>query len=612
MSCFRTPLWPSPELPNVNVGSMLEKFSLRTGHWLGQASRTSVGSFVLPRIQSRIFVQLAIFGAFSILSTVVLWPIFGRDFPPGVDSPTFLHLAWVTKLAVSGQLSDPFTDPYWYNGFPYMVSYPPLGYGLVGLIGAIPSFSIIVVYQIVLVMAIGGVGICTYWLAREFGLTWWSAALAAVLTVIAYPTLSAIFLWGWFPSVLALPPALLAVTFLERAVRTNNWRPAAWGGLSLGICALVHHMTGAAFAMTLVGWFAFQLAFGHCTRGRATLFFVLFGAITALVVLPWGIPFLLHILDVDFQREIPGNWLPAISTYRSSITNRDLIGSFVYPSYLVSWPILGLAIGAIIYSLKSKHRVAGATTMLLFLTWFSMGEKANPLIQYYPFSGLDVARFPLYMIPFIALLAGWLVDTAVTAAGPLQARLTSSRWPRLWPAAIALLLVGILALPVQDMVKARGNMDSYHVDKDMAAALDWLSIRSAGDEGTSADRLYCVGCWNWDAFLIPYTAKTAIVDGWADEGAPNVELVRPLRHISWNFGRYQSSAVDGQEVHHILTRLRATHVLLAPYYPLEDTKGFEREFQAHPELFGLRKSWGALAMYEVLSRPQVTDGGRVS
>lgn len=183
------------ELYPANI-HILEKLAARTSPLLDQASQHPVGKFLLTQSRLKLVLHFAFFTTFSILGAVLIWPTFGGDYPPGVDTATFLHLSWVTKLAASGDLSNPFQDPYWYGGFPYLQAYPPLGYGLVGVISFITKIDLVNVYVALLVMAYGGLGLVTYWLAAEQGLSRWASALAAVLTMLAYPVLSSINLVG--------------------------------------------------------------------------------------------------------------------------------------------------------------------------------------------------------------------------------------------------------------------------------------------------------------------------------------------------------------------------------------------------------------------------------
>ena len=372
---------------------MLDKLTARAGLLLDRASQFPVGRLLLGRKSAAVYWHLAAYGAFSVLGAILFWPTFGADYPSGVDTPTFLHLSWVTKLAASGQLADPFQDPFWYDGFPYIVAYPPLGYGLVGIISFVTRVDLVNVYMALSVMTYGGLAMTTYCLAAELGMGRWTAILAGVLAALAYPLLSAIFLWGWFTSVLALPLGLASIILLERSLRTAKWGLAAWGGLCMALSILVHHMTGLSLGLGLLGWFLFHLGFGLYPRRQVAVHSALFAAITALVVIPWGIPFIMHILDVGFRREIPGLWLPDLTAYRANITDSTLIGAYVYPSYL-GITLMALATGGTVYALLERQRLAGVAVILLVLAWFSLGANANPFNPCLPVQRARYRTFP--------------------------------------------------------------------------------------------------------------------------------------------------------------------------------------------------------------------------
>ena len=137
-------------------GHWLDSLKTKSRPLLDRSSQLPASRLLLGTRLVGLYRHLALFGAFSILGAVLVWPIFGHDYPPGVDTPTFLHLSWVTNLAVSGQLADPFQDPYWYGGFSYLVAYPPLGYGLVGILTVATRLELTVVYSGLLVLSIRG------------------------------------------------------------------------------------------------------------------------------------------------------------------------------------------------------------------------------------------------------------------------------------------------------------------------------------------------------------------------------------------------------------------------------------------------------------------------
>ena len=185
---------------------------------------------------------------YLVLTLILLAPMFGPGSPPGVDAPTFLHLAWVSDLALTGGLEQPLTDPYWYGGWPYAAAYPPLAYGVVGVMSAVTPIPIEIAYRIVLVLAVAGVGFSTLLLGRELGLSRWLAASAGVLVLLMYPLLAGAGMWGWLASLVALPLAVGSAAALERAVRTGHTWPAVTGGSLMGLSLLAHHMTAFAFA----------------------------------------------------------------------------------------------------------------------------------------------------------------------------------------------------------------------------------------------------------------------------------------------------------------------------------------------------------------------------
>ena len=578
---------------------MLEKLAARTSPLLDQASQHPVGKFLLTQSRLKLVLHFAFFTTFSILGAVLIWPTFGGDYPPGVDTATFLHLSWVTKLAASGDLSNPFQDPYWYGGFPYLQAYPPLGYGLVGVISFITKIDLVNVYVALLVMAYGGLGLVTYWLAAEQGLSRWASALAAVLTMLAYPVLSSIILWGWFTSLMSLPFALIGFLLLQRSLRTGNWKLSVWGGIFMAVSIMIHHMTGISVGLGMAGWFLFHSTSRAYPIKQLLAYCSVFLAVTALVTAPWGIPFTIHVLDVGFRREVAGLWRPDLSTYSSNIIDSSLIGGFVYPSYL-GITLLVLATGGTVFALIEARHLAGVAVALLVLVWFSMGVDLNPLIRVYPFTALDVARFHLFMVPFMTLLGAALVERLISFLKEIWPSLPpafrSGRARYLWPSFVVSLIAAVLVFPAMDAWKARDHMNPYQVDGSVAEAIEWLAAVPPPEKDGSADRVYAVGLWNWHTFLIPFLAGRPLVDGWHDEGAPNVELVRPLRLMGW------TGQVDAEESHRLLGDLGASYVLVKriPDYPLESSQLFWEAFETHPQLYSKQQQWGDVAVFEVL------------
>ena len=541
--------------------------------------------------------HLAVVLAFSALSALILWPITGGDYPPGVDTPAFLHLSWVADLALSGGLSDPSQDPFWYGGFFYLV-YPPLSYGLVGVLSSITPAHFVDIYLALLILSHGLLAYSVWFLAREFGLRWWAAVVAGLFSVAAYPSLSAVFLWGWFTTLMALPFALVSFALLERSISRHSWRSAVGAGVLMALSTYAHHMTSAAVTMGLVFWFAYLLSAGRVPRWELLRRSLTAAVTTVVLVLPWAVPFLINASDAGFRREIPGNWLAPLSTFGSNLLDPSLVGVFTYPSYLgIVLTTLALIGGAV--ALIETRRLAGVVLLLAGLVWFSLGANGNPLINHYPFSGLDVGRFHLFMTPFMALLAAFalerLTGPLTRSAHLLVPSLAGS--PLVWRSVAVAALVLVLAYPAYNAWRARSLAEPYRVEAPVAQAMEWLADAPRDDSGAPPG-VFGTGFWNWHAFLVPNLAGQRVIDGWHDEGANNVEQIRRLRRMAWIGGE----PVDAEAAHEILTGLGTDYVLLHRTYWLgERACEYWARMEENPALFQLAAEWGDVGVFRVLS-----------
>jgi uncharacterized membrane protein len=459
------------------------------------------------------------------IGAALLWPITGGDYPPGVDTPTFLHLSWLAELAASGELSDLTQDPYWYGGFYYLV-YPPLSYGLVGILSVVTGAYFVDVYIALFILAYGLMGYSVWFLSRQLGVRGWAAVIASLLVIFSYPALNAVFLWGWFTSVVALPFALISFGLLERSLESHSTRLAIFAGVFMAVATLIHHMTAAAIVMGLVIWFAYHLIRTISDRRELIRHSVVSTATSIILALPWAIPFLFVTTGVGFRREIPGNWSVPLQAYGSNVLDPGLIGVFIFPSYL-GIVLSVFALFGIFLALIEGRRMAGVAMVLILLLWFSMGASANPLIKFYPFSSLDIARFHLYMTPFMAIFSGLAVQRLLEAFQGIQFSLPSATKP----IAMTAFLTLILAHPVYDAWQARDLADPYRIEASVQQSLNWFADTPLDQEGNIPE-VFGVGLWNWHAFLVPTLSNRPLTDGWHDEGAANVDRRSRSRHTA--------------------------------------------------------------------------------
>ena len=516
-------------------------------------------------------VDLAVVLGISLLGLILIHRVFQSGFPPGVDTPLFLHLSWFAQEALQGS-SDGLLDRYWYGGFHPFTTYPPLTYSLVGALATLPGISLVPVYKGVLLAAYVGTGLATYVLARELGTGRLWGAFAGVLTILAHPMLVSIGLWGWLSSIAAMPFALLAFAGLERAYHRGHVRYAAGGGVALGLAVLTHHMTAFAFGLGLPAWALFYLVRYPAARGhlyRVALWFV--GA-TAVVTVWWIIPWLVNVLDAGFRREVPGLWTFPLRQYLEAITNTGLVAQYAFPSYL-GIALIVLAVGGTVQALVVPSRTTPYAILLLILVAFSLGEQVNPLLRLWPFDGLDVARFHLYMVPFMALVGLPFLESVGRGMGDL---LRLRRAPRWLPAAVsgALALVVLGQMTVDAVTASRALFQPYRVSTLMQETLDWFN--GEGRDG----KVLGVGLWHWDDFLLPYYLRRPVVDGWHDEGAKNWRTVRPLRLMMW-----RAREIDVAEAYDLLGDLDGRYIAIDTCYPGEAPSQFRAALREHPELF---------------------------
>ncbi len=518
--------------------------------------------------EHRRLADLAMVAGITLLGLALIQRLFQPGFPPGVDTPLYLHLSWFTQETLQG--SGGVLDPYWYGGFRPYTTYPPVTYTLVGALAAIPGVGLVPVYKVLLLAAYAGTGIATTVLAREMGSGRLWGTFVGALVMLAHPLLVSIGLWGWFASIAAMPFALLAWAGLERAYHRREMRFAVWGGLALGMAVLTHHMTAFAFGLGIPAWGLYYLARYPSNRRHLLRMALWFTVTTTVVTVWWIIPWLVNLLDAGFRRETPGLWTFPLVQYMEAITSTGLIAQYGFPSY-IGIAFIIMAVGGTVQALVMPSRYTPYAILLLILVAFSLGEQVNPLLRIRPFDGLDVARFHLFMVPIMAVVGLPFLASLGEGMVGLVRRQTAPWVPGL---ASGLLAVAILGQMTWDASVASGLLfQPYRVSATMGEALDWFA------EEEREGKVLGVGFWHWDDFLLPYRVSRAVVDGWHDEGAKNWRAVRSLRTMMW------TREIDVSEAHRLLREVDGRYIVVDNCYPGEAPSQFRQALRERPELF---------------------------
>ena len=495
-------------------------------------------------------VDLAVAVGTGVIGFVLIQELWQPGFPPGVDTPLYLHLSWFTQEALQGSQTG-WLDPYWYGGFRPFTTYPPVTYGLVGGLAALPGVGLAVAYKGVLLLAYVGTGVATIVLARELGSSRVWGGLAGILVILAHPLLAAIGLWGWLASIAAMPFVLLAWAGLERAYHRHESRYGIWGGAALGIAVLTHHMTAFAFALGLPAWGLFYFVRYPAARRHLVGVSLRFTGAAMLLSIWWIVPWLINLLDAGFQREIPGLWSFPLVQYLDAVSNTGLIAEYAFPSYL-GLSLITLGIGGAVHALVAPSRYTPYAILLLILLALSLGEQVNPLLRVRPFDGLDVARFHLFMVPVIVIVGLPFLASVGEGIGGLV----------------------VLGQMTRDATVASDKLfQPYRVSESMSEAIAWFA--QEGHEG----KVLGVGFWHWDDFLLPYLAGRSVVDGWHDEGTESWRTMRPLRRMMW------TREVDAPEAHRLMGELDGRYIAIDNCYPGEGPAQFRQALAGQPELF---------------------------
>lgn len=522
---------------------------------------------------------------YTAVAIALLWPMFARGSPPGVDTPTFLHMAWVLEQGLTGDLSALWTDRYWYGGWPYVQAYPPLAYGTIAIISALSPIPIEISYRIATVLALIGLGLSVYALALEYQVHKAIALWAGVLSLLSYSLFVSLGIFGWFSTVFAIPFSIAGLAVLERAIRTGSRRAAIASGILFALSLLAHHMTGFGIAVAMVPWALYHLLANPYPRRQTARMIAYSAAAVAAIAGVWMIAFLVHVTGVGFEREVPGNWRVDVEEMRRRAIERSFIGREAYPSYigLIQVP---LAIAGIIYAFISRGRLIGPALMLLVLTWIAFGENAMPLLNYYPLSGLDVARFTVFMAPLMSVLAAVFLDAIamdITRLADGRRVLIS----RAVPVAITAGMLALLVIPVQDSRRAQARLSPTLTTAPVEQAIQWLR-----EETPESARILSVGFRNWHTWWVPERSGRPIMGGWNDEGAPDWRTIREIRHMGW-FGR-----VNSLRLYDIMELRETDYLLIYHWEALDSPSLFEAAAGQDPFLFTRAAAWPGVTIFE--------------
>jgi hypothetical protein len=242
-----------------------------------------------------------------------------------------------------------------------------------------------------------------------------------------------------------------------------------------------------------------------------------------------------------------------------------------------------LAIAGLMQVAFGRMRAVGPGILLMVFTWVAFG--APPVIGIYPFSGLDVARFIVFMAPFMAVMGAVFLNEIVDDLYVFFHRIRLSR--RVVSALVAAGALGLLVIPAQDGLQARWTLTPVQRIPAVDVAFEWIR------ENTESEaKVLAVGFRNWDSWWIPEQTGRRVMDGWNDEGAKVWRSVREVRHMGW-FG-----AVNSLRLYNIMDELETNYLLIYHWQPLDSPHLFEASAAQDSFLFTRAVSWPGVTLFE--------------
>jgi uncharacterized membrane protein len=478
----------------------------------------------------KLLVSLSIIELFALY---LILPLLRGGLPPGIDTPTHLFTSWfLDKSLDAGHIPD--INPYWYSGQPFLKYYPPLAYCVVSFLARIlgdVTFS----YKLITVLFFLLTPLTIYLVSREFGLGRKYSLLSTFIFASSYTYISNIALFGRFTTHLALPFFMLSLYFLLR-LRKGGFRNAIYGGLCFGVLLLSHQLTAYSFGMVFGVFVLVEAVKSFRSKYLKPLRNMGAMALVGFVVSSWWlVPFLIHINDIGFQRNIPGGFDTPLHIFWSQLVDSDNINTGSYPLYIGYAPLFLACLGAI--SLLSKRKpLLVLLVALLFLASLGTSLRTFHCLPFY--NNLDVARFFLCGMALLSILCGFGM-AKVSEIG-------SSR------VLIFVLTALIVVLSLVPALRARDAFGTWQVDKDLKESFQWL--KQEGHPG----RVHAVGLETWDSYLLPVYADRQIIDGWLHESTPHWKGMLLLDNMEFEPGPLDIEAYYG-----ILREYDAKYVLLA-------------------------------------------------
>lgn len=420
-------------------------------------------------------------------------------YPAGIDTPAHLFKADLigSMIAQHGQVYRWTTM--WYNGYPFLAMYPPLGtYLLAAVTAAVQDTAL--AYNLVRLAALVGLAAAVYALTRRVLEERRGAVFAMSLAVLSYPLYNNLFTVGRFASALALPVYIFLIQVLLRDDIFQ--RTVSRGHLLLAAGSAVLFLTHSLLAYLFVYT---GIIFLIVYRDRLPDLGIRPVAVTAGIPLLLGAPYLARLLR---HRAVTNpRWYVVTGPIDlAGHVAREFTNSLPNYTGMVHVALLLFALSRYRTIRDRFLRFSIANAAFFYLLFWLRNFWSAPFIPF--FSQFDQARFEILFTVFAVFIAAYGFRHLMTEGLPDLDRAQRNIF--------VLLLIGLVFLDVAPMLSQSANWNPAFADE-----LDDLPVD--GDH-----RALGVGMRQWDAYVTPQQGIPNVF-GWFNQANPNFLFTRSLQ-----------------------------------------------------------------------------------
>jgi hypothetical protein len=543
------------------------------GGWLGLSERSGIKRFVSFLVggsggRSEIFMCcLMLF----LLVFFVTYKIFGSGLPGGTDM--FAHLFWVQSFWKSFQsFTYPTWSPFWYGGYPIMLTYAPFSHILSALV-SLPLQDYVLGTKIVIFLSFLVSAWATYFVCREFGLKSCAGVVAGVAYAFGYHRFLQVSVRGSLSSAVAIGFLPLFFLFVVRLFKSLDSKDSSLvfrnvvfssltlaavflGHLTVGLCAIillaVYTLYYVLYNLFIRHWsdmWEEEIARKRSASSKCILAFLAVFGLFLLFAAFWLIPALSYLNITGMSANLESieatsstsTWAANILSFFIDILTRQ----FGWYAWYIGISVFFFAVLGAIYKIKQfpiNFLSIFFLVSIFLLVWGPPIFEGLPI----PFLGtLSSFRLFVLLVFSVSLLTGVFAQAILEYSRKFFKQ--SNIKQMVAYLSLFLLFVSVI---IVDFSPGFGRLATTETSSVLQKEFDWLS------EKTGEFRVYSYGVYAIQGSMERYGPAVhgkELLHG-NDEGSITRETLRSLEELDWMVEEAPSSEAVSERFVDGLTR----------------------------------------------------------